>query len=83
MIKESGLNRHEIIKFALRRYLFPNETVVPLNGKSIHYHAYHAPSQGECGLEEVFEAIPDSEKKITIVKDPEKMITITRDKDEE
>jgi hypothetical protein len=28
-----GMKRHEIIKFALRRYLFPDEQVIPLNDR--------------------------------------------------
>jgi len=31
--EQSKLTTHEIIKFALRRYLFPDEKFVPLNGK--------------------------------------------------
>ena len=34
--KEEKLNPHEIIKLALRRFLFPHEEFVPLNG--IHAH---------------------------------------------
>lgn len=33
--KESALTRHRIVKFALRRFLFPNEKLVPLNGMAI------------------------------------------------
>ena len=28
--------RHEIIKLAIRRYLFPSESTVPLNGRHAH-----------------------------------------------
>jgi hypothetical protein len=30
----NNLTRHEIIKWALRRYLFPKEQTVPLNGRT-------------------------------------------------
>lgn len=26
--------RHEVVKFAIRKFLFPDETAVPLNGRS-------------------------------------------------
>src|SRR3989337_4146265 len=36
MMKKYGMKRHEAIKFVLRRFLFPGEGTVPLNGRHMH-----------------------------------------------
>lgn len=35
LMKNYNMNRHQIIKLAVRRFLFPQEQTVPLNGKKI------------------------------------------------
>jgi hypothetical protein len=35
-MSELQMKRHELIKFALRRFLFPEESTVPLNGRHAH-----------------------------------------------
>lgn len=52
------LTRHELVKWALRRYLFPNEKVVPLNGK-----VARAPPEGH------FDIPHEVEKRLTIKRD--------------
>jgi len=35
LMNEYGLNRHGVIKLAVRRFLFPHEKTVPLDGKKL------------------------------------------------
>jgi metal-responsive CopG/Arc/MetJ family transcriptional regulator len=35
LMKDYNMNRHQIIKLAVRRFLFPHEKTVPLDGKKL------------------------------------------------
>ena len=35
-MSELEMSRHELIKYALRRFLFPEERTRPLNGRHVH-----------------------------------------------
>ncbi len=37
------MKRHEVIKLAIRRYLFPEEERVPVNGKTVTYDSFKMP----------------------------------------
>lgn len=43
-IVKHGVSRHELIKFAIRRFLFPHERYVPLNGRHIHVESFNVHS---------------------------------------
>jgi hypothetical protein len=35
-MEEHSLKRHEVIKLAIRKFFFPTETTIPLNGREAH-----------------------------------------------
>ena len=35
LMTEYGMNRHQVIKLAVRRFLFPHEKTVPLDGRKL------------------------------------------------
>lgn len=36
LMKEHNLKKHQVLKLAIRQFLFPQEQTIPLNGKEAH-----------------------------------------------
>jgi len=46
-MKEHNLKFHQVMKLAIRRFLFPEEHIIPLNGKEVHIEETAQPQDHE------------------------------------
>jgi hypothetical protein len=70
LMEKYGMRRHEVIKFALRSFLFPTESTVPLDGRHLHRLGtghYLGPVQGNMDSETIKKSILKTEEQKKVI----------------